>query len=116
MRWGESEWGEWGERKKEGRVRWESEVRCGSDAREKECVCVWERGSEMRESEVEERRRVRWECGKIGRWEWGMWFEGKGKRVGWERELEWGDSKVWGEREVEVSEEGVSEVRVGRKM
>lgn len=36
----------------------------GSDVREKECVCVWERGSEMRESEVEERRR---ECGKIGR-------------------------------------------------
>lgn len=91
MRWGESEWGEWGERKKEGRVRWESEVRCGSEMRE--WGVMWERKSVC--------------VGEIGRWEWGKWFEGKGKMVGWEREPEWGDSKVWGEREVEVSEEGV---------
>lgn len=72
--------------------------------RERERVCVCGREGVRWE-------RVRWkregECGKIGRWEWGMWFEGKGKMVGWEREPEWGDSKVWGEREVEVSEERV---------
>lgn len=72
-------------------VRWESgEWR----ERERVCVCVGERVWDVRESGGREKERVRWECGKIGRWEWGMWFEGKGKMVGWEREPEWGDSKV----------------------
>lgn len=92
--------GEW------GKV-WEWDERVGSDVREKECVCVGEREWDEREWGGREKERVRWECGKIGRWEWGKWFEGKGKMVGWEREPEWGDSKVWGEREVEVSEERV---------
>lgn len=74
---------------------------------ERKSVCVGERGWNERERGGWEKERVRWECGKIGRWEWGKWFEGKGKMVGWEREPEWGDSKVWGEREVEVSEERV---------
>lgn len=76
---------------------------------ERKSVCVWER--DEREWGGREER-VRWECGKIGRWDLGMWFEGTGKMVGWERELEWGDSKVWGEREVEVSVRWESEERV----